>query len=257
MKLLIVGLGSMGKRRARLTKGIDDAIQIIGVDTAEGRRDEAKNLGLADAAYATIAEAVAAEHPDAALVCTAPLSHAAVIGELLDNDLPVFTELNLVSDGYAENMAKAAAKTCRCFSPRRCCTAARRSILNVRSLNLASLSTISTTSGSTCPTGIPGKITRISSSATPAPAACGRFSASTCPGCSMPSAMWNPSPCRRTPLSDLGLPYPDSVTLLLRHKGGVQGVLAADVVSRKAVRSFECFGDGIHPFLGGQPQGAV
>ena len=35
MKLLIVGLGSMGKRRARLTKGIDDAIQIIGVDTAE------------------------------------------------------------------------------------------------------------------------------------------------------------------------------------------------------------------------------
>ena len=65
MKLLIVGLGSMGKRRARLTKGIDDAIQIVGVDTAEGRRDEAKNLGLADAAYATIAEAVASEHPDA------------------------------------------------------------------------------------------------------------------------------------------------------------------------------------------------
>ena len=41
MKLLIVGLGSMGKRRARLTKGIDTAIQIVGVDTAEGRREEA------------------------------------------------------------------------------------------------------------------------------------------------------------------------------------------------------------------------
>ena len=40
MKLLIVGLGSMGKRRARLTKGIDAAIQIVGVDTAESRRDE-------------------------------------------------------------------------------------------------------------------------------------------------------------------------------------------------------------------------
>ena len=25
-------------------------------------------------------------------------------------------------------------------------------------------------------------------------------------------------------ISDLGLPYPDCVTLLLRHKGGVQGV---------------------------------
>ena len=63
MKLLIVGLGSMGKRRARLTKGIDAAIQIVGVDTAEGRRDEALRLGLADAAYATIGKAVAAGTP--------------------------------------------------------------------------------------------------------------------------------------------------------------------------------------------------
>ena len=72
-------------------KGIDAAIQIVGVDTAEGRRAEAKQLALADEAYPSIAEAVAAAHPDAALVCTAPLSHAAVIGELLDNGLPVFT----------------------------------------------------------------------------------------------------------------------------------------------------------------------
>ena len=66
MKLLIVGLGSMGKRRARLSKGIDAALHIVGVDTAEARRAEACTLGLADAAYPTIAEAVAAEHPDAA-----------------------------------------------------------------------------------------------------------------------------------------------------------------------------------------------
>ena len=58
MKLLIVGLGSMGKRRARLSKGIDAALHIVGVDTAEARRAEACTLGLADAAYPTIAEAV-------------------------------------------------------------------------------------------------------------------------------------------------------------------------------------------------------
>lgn len=72
MKILIVGLGSMGKRRARLTKGIDSSIRIAGVDTAESRRAEATDLGLIDAAYPSIAEAVAAEAPDAALVCTAP-----------------------------------------------------------------------------------------------------------------------------------------------------------------------------------------
>ena len=46
MKILIVGLGSMGKRRARLTKGIDSSIRIAGVDTAESRRAEATDLGL-------------------------------------------------------------------------------------------------------------------------------------------------------------------------------------------------------------------
>ena len=66
--------------------------------------------------------------------------------------------------------------------------------------------------------------------------------------------MLSPSLCKRIRISDLGLPYPDCVTLLLRHKGGVQGVLAADVVSRKAVRSFECFGDGIHLFWEGNPK---
>lgn len=55
MKILIVGLGSMGKRRARLTKGIDSSIRIAGVDTAESRRAEATDLDLIDAAYPSIA----------------------------------------------------------------------------------------------------------------------------------------------------------------------------------------------------------
>ena len=54
MKLLIVGLGSMGKRRARLAKGIDPSIRIAGVDTNESRRAEACGLGLTDAAYPSI-----------------------------------------------------------------------------------------------------------------------------------------------------------------------------------------------------------
>ena len=55
-------------------------------------------------------------------------------------------------------------------------------------------------------------------------------------------------------ISGLGLPYPDCATLLLRHKSGAQGVLAADVVSPKAVRNFECFGDGLHLFWEGNPK---
>ena len=56
--------------------------------------------------YESIAAAVAARHFDAAFVCTAPLTHAGIIGELLDAGLPVFTELNLVDDGYDALIAK-------------------------------------------------------------------------------------------------------------------------------------------------------
>ena len=110
MKLLIVGLGSMGKRRARLIRGIDEAIRLAGVDSAPARRQEALDLGLVGAAYPDLPAALDAFAPDAALVCTAPLAHADLITRLLTAGLPVFTELNLVADGYDRNLALAAEK---------------------------------------------------------------------------------------------------------------------------------------------------
>ena len=85
MQLLIVGLGSMGKRRARLLRGIAPDAVLCGVDANAARRAEAEGLGIP--AYDSIGAAVAARAFDAALVCTAPLSHAAVIGALLDAGL--------------------------------------------------------------------------------------------------------------------------------------------------------------------------
>ena len=80
MKALIVGLGSMGKRRIRLLKGIDPTIEIIGVDTWDERRKQVEDMG--HKTFGSIAEA-AAEKPDVAFVCTAPLSHYAILKELL------------------------------------------------------------------------------------------------------------------------------------------------------------------------------
>ena len=108
MKIIVIGLGSMGKRRIRLLSERKD-IQLFGIDSQESRCAEVKEkFGIK--CYASIAEVVAAEHPDAAVISTSPLSHAAIIKECLDNNLHVFTEINLVADGYAENMAKAKEK---------------------------------------------------------------------------------------------------------------------------------------------------
>ena len=55
-------------------------------------------------------------------------------------------------------------------------------------------------------------------------------------------------------LSDLEIDYPDSYFITLRHENGTKGLLAVDVVSPKAVRSFECFGAGLHLFWEGNPK---
>lgn len=254
MKLLIVGLGSMGKRRARLTKGIDAAIQIVGVDTTESRRDEALRLGLADAAYATIGEAVAAEHPDAALVCTAPLAHAAVIGALLDHDLPVFTELNLVSDGYRENMAKAAAKKLPLFLSSTMLYRRETQYIKQQVAEFGKPVHYIYHIGQYLPDWHPWENYKNFFVGNARTGGVREIFGIDLPWLLDAFGDVESVTVQKDTISDLGLPYPDCVTLLLRHKGGVQGVLAADVVSRKAVRSFECFGDGIHLFWEGNPK---
>jgi predicted dehydrogenase len=108
MKIIVIGLGSMGKRRIRLLSEHKD-IQLFGIDSQEARCSEVKEkFGIK--CYASIAEVVKAEQPDAAVISTSPLSHAAIIKECLTHNLHVFTEINLVADGYAENMALAKAQ---------------------------------------------------------------------------------------------------------------------------------------------------
>ena len=72
------------------------------------RCEEAQALGIC--MFSDLHAALAQENYDAALVCTAPLTHAGIIDALLDAALNVFTELNLVSDGYEALMKKAADK---------------------------------------------------------------------------------------------------------------------------------------------------
>lgn len=75
MKALIVGLGSMGKRRIRLLRGIDKNAEIIGVDTNPERRAQVEEMGCKT--YRTIEEA-AAEKPEAGFclhIAGCPLSY--------------------------------------------------------------------------------------------------------------------------------------------------------------------------------------
>lgn len=99
MKVLVIGYGSMGRRRIRLFKQIDPAAHFICVDSNNNRLKQVEHDGRTP--FANLDDAIQ-EKPDLAFVCTSPLSHAAIIPILLKNKINTFTEINLSSKNYDE-----------------------------------------------------------------------------------------------------------------------------------------------------------
>jgi predicted dehydrogenase len=56
-------------------------------------------------------------------------------------------------------------------------------------------------------------------------------------------------------ISDLDVDYPDNYLLLIEHENGNKGTIAVDIVSRKASRNLEVFGEQIYITWDGTPQG--
>ena len=178
----------------------------------------------------------------------------AVIGELLDHDLPVFTELNLVSDGYRENMVKAAAKKLPLFLSSTMLYRRETQYIKQQVAEFGKPVHYIYHIGQYLPDWHPWENYKNFFVGNARTGGVREIFGIDLPWLLDAFGDVESVTVQKDTLSDLRLPYPDSVTLLLRHKGGVQGVLAADVVSRKAVRSFECFGDGIHLFWEGNPK---
>ena len=252
MKLLIVGLGSMGKRRARLAKGIDPSIRLFGVDSAPARRAEAESLGIR--AFESLEAALAAGRYDAGLVCTAPLAHAAIIRSLLTAGLPVFTELNLVSDGYAENMALAKEKGLLLFLSSTMLYRGETRYIKERVRRFEKPVNYIYHIGQYLPDWHPWENYRNFFVGDRRTGGVREIF-----GIELPWLLDAFGPVKslraeKDKLSALAIDYPDSCFVTLRHENGVKGFLAVDVVSPKAVRNFECFGEGLHLFWEGNPK---
>lgn len=112
MNVAVIGLGSMGKRRIRLMKELYPEFNIIGIDGREDRRQETSEQF---SIYCSDQLAKVEQNLDCVFVCTSPLSHSAIIRDALSRGLHVFTELNLVDDGYDENTKLAKDKNVTLF----------------------------------------------------------------------------------------------------------------------------------------------
>lgn len=106
MTVIVIGLGSMGKRRIRLMKAMKLQVDIVGVDSNVDRCNAAvAEFGIECAV--SIEQIADRKQIDCAFICTSPLSHAGIIRECLEYGWHVFTEINLVPDQYEENIALA------------------------------------------------------------------------------------------------------------------------------------------------------
>ncbi len=107
LRFLIVGLGSMGKRRVRCLKHLG-AGSIVGFDPRADRRAEAEQkYGIAT--VARIEDGFEGE-PDAVIISTPPDLHTAYARMAGERDTHFFTEASVIAEGLDELMALCAGK---------------------------------------------------------------------------------------------------------------------------------------------------
>ena len=99
LKFLIVGLGSMGKRRIRNLRCLKEG-SVIGYDPCKDRREDAQQK-YEIPVYSEFEEAMATD-PDALVICTPPDRHTQYARIALGGRKHFFTEASVVDDGMDE-----------------------------------------------------------------------------------------------------------------------------------------------------------
>lgn len=249
MEVVVIGLGSMGKRRIRLLRERKD-IAIFGIDSnAERCAEVREKFGVE--CFPGLDEACAARRIDCALVCTSPLSHAAIISDCLDHGLHVFTEINLVSDGYAENIAKAKEKGKVLFlSSTFLYQDDTDKIIEKVKGSQAPLNYIYHV-GQYLPDWHPWESYNSYFIGNPRTNGCREILAIELPWIVTCFGAVKSVKCIKSKNTGLNVSYDDNLMILLEHEGGAKGCFAVDVVSRCAIRNLEIFGEDLHLFWHG------
>lgn len=251
MKVIVIGLGSMGKRRIRLMKQIDSTIQIIGVDSNKERAEKAaeeQNIPYA----LSIDDALGSGGVTCAFVCTSPLSHHTIIKELLSKNLHVFTEINLVSDGYEEIMETAGRKKRVLFLSS---TFLYRKDIDyiVKQTKLQRVNYMYHT-GQYLPDWHPWENYKNFFVGNERTNGCREILAIELPWIVKCFGKIKHIEVLKDRMSSLDINYPDNYMILTEHEGGTKGQIAVDIIARRAVRRLEVFNEKLHIFWDGTPQ---
>lgn len=251
MKVIIIGLGSMGKRRLRLIKQIDTSIEVCGVDISEKRRKFCEE-GYKIQTFKTLKDAFEEEF-DCAFVSTSPLSHAEVIQECLLHDIHVFTEINLVADKYDENIQLAKMKKKVLFlSSTPIYKREMQFIIKTlaRKKNVQYLYHV----GQYLPDWHPWEDYKDFFVGDKRTNGCREIMAIEFPWIIKAFGMITNVNVLKNKLTTLSIDFPDSYVIQVQHKTGIYGIFVVDVVCRCAVRKLEIYNEDFYIEWGGKPE---
>ncbi|MCR5688363.1 MAG: Gfo/Idh/MocA family oxidoreductase [Lachnospiraceae bacterium] len=252
MKAVVIGLGSMGRRRLRLLRGYDESIMLIGVDKQEERRLQAESE-FSIKTFESISDACALS-PDVAFVSTSPLSHSAIIKECLERGLHVFTEINLTDSGYDENvkLAREAGRVLFLSST----PMYRKEIEYIKSRvnSCGTKKSYIYHVGQYLPDWHPWENYKDFFVGDRRTNGCREIMAIEFPWLFDVFGFPEKVSVQKRKMTELAIDYPDSYQIMIDH-GNNMGILQIDVMSRKAVRNFECMSEDMYISWDGTPDG--
>ena len=251
MKVVVIGLGSMGRRRIRLMQTLSDSPEIVGVDLSADRRKQAeKETGVAT--VGDLKSAIALVHPNAALVCTSPMSHGEIVRQCLEAGLNVFTEINLQGDWYEEALSLAKQKGLKFFISSTFLY--RKEIEYVTEAVKGQMVNYIYHSGQYLPDWHPWENYKNFFVSNKKTNACREILAIEFPWIVKAFGEIESVHVMRDKNSTLELDFPDNYMISIRHKNGNKGVFCQDVISRKGLRRLEVYSERLHLFWEGTPQ---
>lgn len=254
MNILIVGLGSMGKRRLRLLREIfaDKDVQIYGVDENPNRCISCQQeYGIKT--YRDYSVAMQFVDFDVGFVCTAPLAHAKIISELLEHKINVFSEINLVSDGYEDNIRLAQERDVSLFLSST--PMYRKEIQFIKEQVKLQKGPVHYNYhvGQYLPDWHPWDVLQDFFVSKKKTNGCREIFAIELPWILDTFGDVKDVKVVKQRLSKLPIDYDDSYLVLLQHNSGCSGTLSVNVVDRKAERDLKIFGEELFIKWNGTP----
>ncbi len=249
MNVVVIGLGSMGKRRIRLIKEMYPEYIVKGVDGREDRRKETETK-FQIKTYSCIDEIK--DNLCQVFVCTSPLSHAGIIKKCLQKKWNVFTELNLVNDGYEENIKLAVLNNCILFLSstflyREEIKYIREKITNEKRWNYIYHI------GQYLPDWHPWENYTDFFIGDKRTNGCREIMAIELPWLMFTFGDVTAVSVMSDKITDLNIGYNDNYMIQIQHENGNKGILVVDVVSPVAVRKFEVYSEESYISWNGTP----